>query len=420
MEEMTGSQRTVASAAHEFTSGSQASGAHGRLFFLDSLRAAAAIFVVLVHISETAPPPWHQLNGLFDDAGTLAVSLFLVVSGFSLGIAATRNRDGRFRTFIRRRAWRIVPPYWAALVVSIILTLTLIPHFTGAQWDKSLPLSWHGVWIAFFGVQDIFRPTKLPDYPLWSIALEWHLYFFFPLLLWITKRNFGRVLAIAVAVVAAAALWIPWNGLAYRGFPPQYVILFVLGIVASTLVTSHDATATRARQLLSPVLVTALAVGCFALAVFFCRLWSDSFVGDVIMGCGFSTLMVGYSGARRFWGRRVLECRPLVWVGFFSYSLYLIHAPLIQIVWQYVVNPLHLHPAESFIATAVLGLMAAISGAFIFHLIFERPFINYRTRKDVLAVYREPLRLLPTSPARRGRHVRTRVPAHAARTTRPS
>ena len=56
--------------------------------------------------------------------GHMAVSVFIVVSGFSLAIAPTRvagtSRVG-VAPFRRRRAWRILPAYWAALILSILV-----------------------------------------------------------------------------------------------------------------------------------------------------------------------------------------------------------------------------------------------------------------------------------------------------------
>ena len=55
----------------------------------------------------------------------------MVVSGYSLALAPSR-RDwqlgaGGYRGFMRRRAWRILPPYWAAIVVLVALVM-LVSH----------------------------------------------------------------------------------------------------------------------------------------------------------------------------------------------------------------------------------------------------------------------------------------------------
>src|SRR6185436_3765810 len=54
--------------------------------------------------------------------------------------------------------------------------------------------------------------------------------------------------------------------------------------------------------------------------------------------------------------RRALSWKPLVTVGAFSYSFYLIHAPLLQLLWQYVAHPLGLDSPATFAVLMTLGL----------------------------------------------------------------
>ena len=99
-----------------------------RVEWLDGVRALAASFVVLHHV-------WlMSFNGFPDNNGPwltgwlayghLAVAVFIVISGFSLTLSPSRHgyslSEGGWG-FLRRRFWRIVPPYWAALVISAAL-----------------------------------------------------------------------------------------------------------------------------------------------------------------------------------------------------------------------------------------------------------------------------------------------------------
>ncbi len=193
---------------------SRARGGGHRVAWLDGVRGAAAIFVVLHHIWLTAWPgfprdtgPWFLGWLLY---GHMAVAVFIVVSGFSLALAPMNN-DGRLsgglRHFFRRRAWRILPPYWAALMLSVIVAALFLQPGTGAAaLGKSFAV--HGLLL-----QDVVGSAS-PNGALWSIAVEWQIYFVFPLLLLL-----GRRIGFPVAVLLTTAVVLMAHGVASIGAP---------------------------------------------------------------------------------------------------------------------------------------------------------------------------------------------------------
>jgi peptidoglycan/LPS O-acetylase OafA/YrhL len=56
--------------------------------------------------------------------GRFAVVTFIALSGFSLGLGPARSgwRFKSIATYAHRRAWRILPPCWAALGFSLVMT----------------------------------------------------------------------------------------------------------------------------------------------------------------------------------------------------------------------------------------------------------------------------------------------------------
>ncbi|HYQ16732.1 MAG TPA: acyltransferase family protein, partial [Polyangiaceae bacterium] len=122
------------------------------LSYLDGLRGWASLFVVLHHIwqfvvgqvDRPRPPRWFTIMTIFK-YGPLAVTLFIVLSGYSLMIPVARSEDGSLSGgragFFWRRARRILPAYYATVVVSLALLL-LVPAMnraSGTQWDMALP-----------------------------------------------------------------------------------------------------------------------------------------------------------------------------------------------------------------------------------------------------------------------------------------
>jgi peptidoglycan/LPS O-acetylase OafA/YrhL len=158
-----------------------------RLDYVDGVRALAAMYVVLHHIWITSYPDYPRNSGPMIVGwmlyGHLAVAVFIVVSGFSLSIAPAR-RDwelGGVRKFFRRRAWRILPTYWAALAFSAIV-YGLITHAQTGHQITAKALLVHATLL-----QDIINSPK-PNGAFWSIAIEAQIYLLFPLCLLIRRR----------------------------------------------------------------------------------------------------------------------------------------------------------------------------------------------------------------------------------------
>jgi len=91
--------------------------------------------------------------------------------------------------------------------------------------------------------------------------------------------------------------------------------------------------------------------------------------------------------------RACLGFRPLAFIGMFSYSLYLIHAPLLQARWQYALRPLQLGSGLTFTLLAVIGVPLVLAAAFLFYRTCERPFMNRRARAPETESFGEVLPL---------------------------
>lgn len=351
-----------------------------RLAWLDGVRGAAAIFVVLHHIWLTAWPafprdtgPWWLGWLLY---GHMAVAVFIVVSGFSLALAPMRNggrMSGPARRFFRRRAWRILPPYWAALVLSIIIAaLFLQPDAGTGAFGKAFAI--HGLLL-----QDIVG-SEAPNGALWSIAVEWQIYFVFPLLLLA-----GRWIGFPVAVLLTAVVVLAAHGIASSGRPftainhltPQFLLLFALGVLAVRL--GRSSRALDRRRPLGAVALSSFAIfATFALAKGSEWMVAYVFWMDLVFGVGVAcllTLLYAGGGVRV---RRVFASRAALWLGVFSYSIYLVHDPLVGILSKYVFGPLALSPLATFGLTVALGMPVILALSYGFHLLFEAPFLHRR------------------------------------------
>lgn len=362
-----------------------------RLEFLDGLRALAAMYVLLFHASS------YQWAHQFGRAGLIikpflygheAVDLFIVLSGFSLMLPIVQG-DGALRggagAFFARRARRILPPYYAALALCLVLDGTLLARKTGGAWDSAVPVTLAGVLAHLFLVQDAFASTGSQiNPPMWSVSVEWRIYFCFPLLVWAWRR-LGPWATVGLAFAAAGVFSFAFAHVPVlehlnaqdSGISPQYLGLFALGMLGAGLAFSRDPRLTRLHQ---PGLRAAAVLACAAALVGIHFLPRGLFKTDVIAGACAVAVIV--SAARHDgWLRRALSWRPLVRIGTFAYSLYLLHFACLQLVWQYVVHPLHLAWPLEFAAHALIGLPAALAASYLFFLVCERPFLVRRKQE---------------------------------------
>jgi peptidoglycan/LPS O-acetylase OafA/YrhL len=104
-----------------------------RLGFLDGLRGLAALYVMFAHVyylqsAEVGRLHWHLPRAVWlatgwAAAGRSAVAIFIVLSGFCLMIPVARSADGTISggvwEYLKRRARRILPPYYAAMAFSL-------------------------------------------------------------------------------------------------------------------------------------------------------------------------------------------------------------------------------------------------------------------------------------------------------------
>jgi peptidoglycan/LPS O-acetylase OafA/YrhL len=346
---------------------------------LDGLRGLAALFVVLHHTFLLSFPGFPLNTGPFWLGwllyGHFAVALFITLSGFSLGISPARKgwQLGSKARFAQRRAWRILPPYWAALVFSLIIAWAIVP-----QPDSAPP---NGKSVVVYGLllQDIVGSPS-PNGAFWSIAVEAQLYVVFPLLILLLRRYGGAVMMAAITIpVLAIGLLSPHVSLVdkLQRLTPQFAPLFAIGLLAAGIIRAGD----RVRRLplgwlsgiaVLPVLVLILAKGsAWTVANFF---WVDLAAAPAI-----ALLLAAVATERPKPLVWLLDTRPVRSLGKFSYSLYLVHAPIVLVVAVKVAQPWLGTGLDAFWLTLAIAVPVSLVFARLFAAVFEIPFQRYRS-----------------------------------------
>jgi peptidoglycan/LPS O-acetylase OafA/YrhL len=369
------------------------------LEFLDGLRGIAALYVVLFHfisLKMTGIPRLGRLVFSWTHYGHLAVDVFIVLSGFCLMLPVARSADHRLRgsiqEYLRRRAWRILPPYYAALVFSLlgfIAASQVLRHYTGAgspEWQSTLMA---GDMISHFTLVQNFNPhwSGTINMAMWSVATEWQIYFVFPLLLLPVWRRFGISASIAAGLVVGLLPQILMPHSEYINCAcPWYCGLFALGMAGAVATASgkleSDARAKYLLWLIVPIAVAYVGLKHFQPSEITARLINMEWLKDV-MGGAVAICVVLHcvraatdrSQPRRSMLLRILQSRWAVRLGTFSYSLYLVHCIVLR-GCNTVAQVLHMSPLHDLAFSALVGIPVAVLVAYLFHLVFERPFMS--------------------------------------------
>ncbi|MGE2833557.1 acyltransferase family protein [Mycobacterium sp. SMC-4] len=307
---------------------------------IQGLRAVAVLVVILDHVG---------MPGF--SGGFVGVDVFLVISGYvitrMLLQASGQSRGAWFLDFYAKRARRIVPAATLVIALTVIATFELTSFLRGARVLPDATAA--SLFLANFRFietgTDYARlggdPSPLQHY--WSLAVEEQFYLVWPLLMIlaiaiaararrITLQQMlcGLLAAIIVAGYAYSVVLTSVNGAAAFFSPLTRAWELAIGCL---IAVAQPWLATRIAA--NPV--TATVLGCSGLAAI---LWSVVFLDDTsrfpgsvaaVPVLGAAALLVAGMCAQRTVAATVLGCRPVVYIGDISYSLYLVHWPLFAI-----------------------------------------------------------------------------------------
>jgi len=353
--------------------------ARRRLVGLDGVRGLAALYVVVNHTYLRSFPGYPVTTAPFWAGwliyGRFAVVVFIVLSGFSLAVSPARagwRLDG-VPKFLRRRAWRIVPPNWAALLFSLAVAWFVLP-----QPGQTAPTA-RSVLANGLLLQDVIDAPS-PNRAFWTIAIEAQLYLVFPLLLLCIRRISGLAMVGAVmAVVVAVGLAAPHSSLANAWavrFELDFAALFAIGMMAAGVLTASRRLQAwpwhwLALAAAAPVVLTIAWMG---------SVWTitNLYWVDLAFGPAIGCLLAALATDRPAPLVRLLDTRGGRSLGSFSYSLYLTHAPIVVLVNEWFIAGRVRQGVPSFLVSIAIVVPVTLLFARGFAALFEIPFVRHR------------------------------------------
>lgn len=340
---------------------------------LEGMRAVAVILVVAYHAGIPFIP-----------GGYIGVDVFFVLSGLLITnhLLWELSSTGRIRlaAFYSRRVRRLLPAAVTVIMVTVLVVSAFAPpSLVGPVLDDARA--------ALVFVPNLLFADRATDYlaetspsPLlhyWSLGVEEQFYLIWPvllLLLWWASRRSPRVLVVSVVLLVAVSFLAsivvtsasePW------GYFAPWTRAWELGLGALIAVLRlHDLR-------WHPALAAAVAWVGLAFIVGSAMVFTEStvFPGSVaaIPVLGAVAVAAATPSSARWGPSALLAARPMQFVGRISYSLYLVHWPLlvVPVIASAMGEPLPL-------AHSLLLAGLSVPLAWALHRLVERPIMRSR------------------------------------------
>ncbi len=324
------------------------------------LRALAVIFVVLFHL---------EISGI--ESGFLGVDVFFVVSGFLMAIL---YKSGETKKFFERRAKRLIPAYFATVILTLVASIFLVlASELGQVVDQSIYSLFFASNFGFWMQNSYFSKADFnPLLHLWSLGVEIQFYLIVPLLVWFFNKS---RLFLFLALISSFLLCIYIVGISTKTsffMMPLRMWEFLIGFVVAYYLTNNGNVKFKNLSWLGVVGLVTLC------AILFIEV--DGSTLDRLQGhpsfyalavCIATSLVLGFGLPKVFQSNAV--SKVLAKIGDYSYSIYLVHFPIIVLYLYEPFSGTNLHP-ETVLDKLVLFLMIVAASVLMHKLIETRRF----------------------------------------------
>lgn len=341
------------------------------LLLIQMLRGIASILVVLYHMTFNFSEIFGQtmLGNMFNFGGS-GVDIFFVLSGF---IIAYANKDflakpAKTATFLKRRFVRIYPIYW--IIISGFLAIQLLlPAYYNSPFQLTVP-NFLSTWLL------------LPDHiningVSWSLTNELFFYLLFTLAILIPQKkiSFYLLLLYFILLIVFSITDInPTGTTGYGGllfFPMN--IEFLLGVFIVLIVDKVPV------QWVWPLLISGVALFITGATIFNKEIYllpaGTNFVLNRVVLFGIPSFLVILALVKMELNKKVRVNRIFLYLGDASYSIYLIHLPLVVAFYKVIAKMQVSNPWILGLLNVLLFCTICFTGIMIY-LNIEKPLIK--------------------------------------------
>lgn len=345
--------------------------AGSRIPSLDGFRAISILMVLYGHLDGTRGYPSATIGYLgrgLGDLGQLGVLVFFVISGFLITslLMSEREKTGMIslKNFYLRRALRIFPASYAFILVLLVATLLGRSELTGRD----------------FAFAATYTVNYFPHHPwqighLWSLSVEEQFYLLWPLALLLLREKRGLQLAIA-AIFVGPVVRAVITGYVLRVNPASPISdMSIFPAMCDFLATGCALALLRPWLLTQAWYLRLTASRWLWLAVplvFLINGWRGytavMFFGSPVQNVCIALLIESMTRHHRNLPGRILNWKPVAFLGVLSYSLYL---------WQ---QPFLNRHSDAWISAFPQNIVLAFIAALLSYFLVEHSFLRLRKR----------------------------------------
>ncbi|WP_242910131.1 acyltransferase family protein [Actinomadura terrae] len=384
-----------------------------RMGWLDALRGLAALVVVFEHSLDVLLPEVRRTASPWFDFGRYGVFVFFLVSGYVVPFSLERR--GNVREFWIGRFFRLYP----AWLVSVGLALLL--GATGISWGLPAALGerpWTSALAHLTMLQDLLGVPNAVNV-LWTLSYEMVFYLLVTALFLAGARRASARVALGFGVAAAILGVALPSGLLASRWPGGTTFVAALVLVAglAALLSGHRAARRAGIAVVATLALTLLILDSRIGGVESLCIIATMFAGTAVRAIQDGRLRAGPGAAMvavvpvlvlvaglrtppawalnggpqplgRDWSIAVAAAwltflgglalrhrtmpRVLVWLGLVSYSVYLLHPMVVQVIWRLTGEPASI-PGHQRLAWYVVLVAAVLGSAWLAHRYVERP-----------------------------------------------
>lgn len=333
---------------------------------IDGLRAVAVSLVLLFHF------------GLGVPGGFIGVDIFFVISGFLITEVirtAIQRKTFSFLDFYSRRLRRLHPALIATVALCLMAGFFLMDPASLIETSRSSIPSLLSISNIYFWQHQGYFDAAANTQPLlhtWSLATEWQFYAIWPAIIWCTLKLKTKTTIIILASLTVASVLASQAMLSFNSSAAYFMMpfrLFEISLGGLLVFFYHNRLHSKFES----------GIFIFGLGL----ILSSAFMLDPLSPFpGYSALIpcIGtvaciYGGQSKI-SNFLMTSRPVTYLGQISYSVYLVHWPLLVFYKYYVFRDINTNEK------IILMLLSMGIGALFYHFL-ERIFIGkprYSTR----------------------------------------